>query len=231
MTTLTSNATALLRREDGFTLIEMLVTLAILGFAATLVGQGVWSAGRAQTRTAVDLGAIDQVSAARLIVTRKIEGLRALPRTDSVTPIVDAAGDAASFSFFAPAFDADQPAPLQRYRLLVTAAGDLTLLTANGLDDRFDFELSGLAGWKPVTLLSGVKGFAIAYYGPSMAGGQRRWQTQWSKRSQPPELIRVSLQFDEADRRIWPDLVIRPRATVNTACRIDALSGRCETLL
>ena len=231
MTNWIGNVPARMRSEGGFTLLEMLVTLALLGFAATLVGQGVWSAGRVESRASGDGAANDQISAARLIVTRKIEGLRALARTDSVNPIVDATGDASSFTFFAPAFDADQPAPLQRYRLLVTAAGDLTLLTANGLDDRFDFERSSLAGWRPITLLTGVKAFSIAYFGPSMGGGPGRWQTQWTKRPQPPELVRINIVFAEPDLRNWPDLIIRPRATVNTACRIDALSGRCEAFL
>ena len=102
------------------------------------------------------------------------------------------------------------------------------LYWVSGLDNRFDFETRAATGWQPVTLLKRVKTLTINYFGQDVRAPGRRWQTSWIKRPQPPDLVRIRLGFANADRRVWPDLIVRPRATVNTACRIDALTGRCE---
>jgi general secretion pathway protein J len=213
---------------NGFTLVELLVSLAVLGlFGAMLLAALDKTASflvRARDRTEGQ----DGVGAAQMLVRARIEALRAVTRDVSATPQVDANGDSTSFTFFAPPPDHAAPDALWRYRLTATAAGDLILFTASSLDDRYDFASLESAGWQPIPLLHRVKALNISYFGGAERSTERRWQTRWLAREQPPELVRVRVQFDDGDVRHWPDLVVRPSATVNTACRIDPVSATCR---
>lgn len=218
-------------RRNGFTLVEMLVSLAVLSLVATMLLGGLQGVGAFVQRSDVRQAGFEEVASAHRLLRGRIEQLRPVVRQDSSIPQVDAQGDGGSFTFIAPPLDRAAPDALWRYRIIATAAGDLILYWANSLDDRYDFE-AGMAGWQPITLLKSVGAVAIDYMGEDLGGRSgRRWHASWAGRPQPPDLVRVRVTFRAGDRRSWPDLIVRPRATVNTACKIDALTGRCEQAL
>jgi general secretion pathway protein J len=214
-------------REEGFTLIELLVALGVLALAAGMlvaVLNSAWLAVRAQGGPAGDTS----VGAAQRILRARLERLAPVIRSDSSKAIVDADGDAQLFSFAAAPLDRLAPDALQRFRLVLSPAGDLMLYTASGLDDRIDLRDRSLVGWRPTRLLSDVGTMDIAYFGPDPFSRRDRWQSFWLDRPQPPALVRIRLTFAAGDPRSWPDLIVRPRASVNTACRIERGTGRCE---
>jgi len=216
-------------REAGFTLIELLVALAVLAMAAGMLVAGVnsaWFSLPERAGPARD----ESVIAAQRILRDRLERLAPVVRLDSSEPIVDARGDPRLFSFAAPPLDRLAPDAVQRFRLMLTSSGDLMLYTASGLDDRIDLKDRALVGWRPTRLLSGAKELELAYYGPDRFSPVDRWQAFWIDRPQPPALIRIRLHFVEGDKRHWPDLIVRPRATVNAACRIMRSSRRCEAV-
>lgn len=216
-------------RKNGFTLIELLVALAVLGMASAMMVATLNSAWLAMPhhRNAND---DEGIAAAQQILRGRLERLSAAIRLDSSEPIVDTQGDSRILSFAAPPLPRLGPGALQKYRLIVTPAGDLMLYSASSLDDRIDLRDRALIGWQPNRLLRGVRDVEISYFGPDRFSDSGRWQKFWIDRPQPPALIRIRLTFEPGDRRIWPDLIIRPRATVNTACRIQRSSGRCDAI-
>jgi len=214
--------------EAGFTLVEALVSLALLGLVAGLLLSGLGMTSLVAARQDRAAQAQDEVAAAQTILRDRLERLRPVLRLDSNRQIIDARGSGNDFSFFATPLGHDAPDAPQRYRLLLTAGGDLMLYSANSLDRRIDLHADNLAGWQPHRLVARASSLSIAYFGADANNGGRRWQQNWSDHSQPPELVRVRLVFAPGDVRRWPELVVRPRATVNAACRIDPLSGRCE---
>lgn len=215
--------------EAGFTLIELLVALAVLGMAAGMLLAALNSAWLVTPRQDSRLG--DQsVVAAQYILRSRLERLSPAVRLDSSDPIVDAQGDARVMSFAAPPLPRVGPAALQRYRLIVTPAGDLMLYTASTLDDRIDLRDRALIGWQPNRILRGVRDIELSYFGPDQFSAAGRWQKFWIDRPQPPTLVRIRLTFNDNDSRYWPDLIVRPRATVNAVCRIQRVSGRCEAI-
>lgn len=215
--------------EAGFTLVELLVALAVLGMAAGMVVAALNSAWLAMPQRTQRVGDQSVVAAQHILRTR-LERLSAVVRLDSSNPIVDAQGDSRVMSFAAPPLPRFGADALQRYRLIVTPAGDLMLYTASTLDDRIDLRDRGLIGWQPNRLLRGVRDIELSYFGPDRFSASGRWQKFWIDRPQPPTLIRVRLTFSDNDPRRWPDLIIRPRATVNAACRIQRVSSRCEAV-
>lgn len=205
----------------------MLVSLAVLGMVAAMLLDGLRTTSLFNRRSAGQFEADESVIAAQRVLRDRIEQLRPVVDPNSAVAIVDAVGDQSSFTFQSVPLARNEPDSLSRYRIILTPAGDLTLLTANSLDDRYDFALPGTKGWQPMTLLRNVQSFQINYFGARQTSAGTSWQINWFQRPQPPALVRIRVAFRPNDRRIWPDLIVRPRATDNTACRIDVLTGRC----
>jgi general secretion pathway protein J len=214
--------------EAGFTLIELLVSLVILGLSAAMLVAGLNTAWLVSPARMDRSGDDESIVAAQRILRARLERLAPVVRLDSSKPIVDAQGEARVFSFYAPPLSRNAPDALQRYRLILTSSRDLVLYSASGLNDVIDIRDPSLSGWAPTRLLSGVDQMTITYFGSDRITQGERWQAFWIDRPQPPALIRIRLGFVQGDRRQWPDLVIRPRATVNTVCRIDRFTGRCD---
>ena len=214
--------------EAGFTLIELLVSLMVLGMSASMLVAGLNTAWLVSPDRIDRSSGDESVVAAQMILRFRIERLAPVVRLDSSDAIVDAQGDARVFSFYAPPLSRHAPDALQRYRLMLTSSRDLILYSATGLNDVIDIRDPSLSGWAPTRLLSGVDQMTITYFGPDRISQNEQWQTRWIDRPQLPALIRIRLGFVNGDKRQWPDLVIRPRATVNTVCRINQFSGRCE---
>ena len=113
--------------------------------------------------------------------------------------------------------------------LLRMATGDLVLFSVSSLADNVDIRSPSLVGWTPTRLLTGVSDLSLSYLGPSQsAANGATWQRFWINQPQPPQLIRIRLTFPTGAGRVWPDLVIRPQVTLNAACQIDPLTGRCK---
>jgi general secretion pathway protein J len=221
------------QRQDnapGFTLIELLVGLAILGMMAAMLVAGLGTTGLMAARTRAAADALEPVAAAQMVLRGRLERLSAVPRLTSAVPIVDIEGNERAFDFTGAPPDRDMPDALYRYRLAMTSGGDVILYSAPVLARETDEDTP--ASWQAIRLAERATSLSITYFGDAPVndglGGGRRWLTFWTDRPQPPDLVRVRVSFAPGDRRVWPDLIVRPRATVNNACRIDAVSGRCR---
>jgi general secretion pathway protein J len=59
-------------------------------------------------------------------------------------------------------------------------------------------------------LLEDIEGLEIAYYGALARGEPVLWHEQWLEVMALPQLVRLRVVFPEDDRRYWPDLIVRP---------------------
>ena len=195
--------------ERGFTLVEMLVSLALLGLAATMMATGFASATRLTSSNEVRTVASETVEAAQAELRDRIERLRPATRFDGAAFAADFEGGPESMTFVALPSAAERPSPQRRFRLGLDGDGNLVL------------------GDREAKLLSGVEALQIAYFGPD-ATGVVRWTDEWSLRPTAPEAIRIGVTFTPGDRRQWPELVVRPAATVDTTCVLDVNTGKCR---
>lgn len=219
------------RREGGFTLVEMLVSLTLLAMAAALMATGLASARGlwASLEGTGRRGA--QVEAAQTLLRDRIQRLSPVTRFKGGAPYADVNGDAREIEFTALPFDSDRPAPMRRFRLELSDGG----LTLEAQADQArpadaDAGAGGDADGASArqVLLDGVAALRIDYYGADAPGGAPGWRETWSHAPAPPELVRIRVSFPDGDRRIWPPLIVRPAASVDALCIIDPVTSRCR---
>ncbi len=214
-------------RANGFTLIELLVSLTLLALIGAMLDASTLLVRRMALRVDTQAATNQTIVTAQTIVRDRIESLVPSARFDLDRPTVDIAGEPATLTFLAPALPAARPTTVGRYRLLRTASGQVVLYESPDLSSRVNPRAAGEVGWTPTILLTGVRHLEIDYYGSRRGEIEQRWHSDWTEQQLPPELVRIRLDFARGDRRQWPDLIVRPAATINSACRLDPFSGKC----
>lgn len=211
-------AAALPRRSAGFTLIELLVGLAILSLAAMLMMTGIHSAIVFAHALDRDDAATDQVAAAQRILRERVGFLIPLRRLNAGDPTVDFRGTERLVEFYSlPPVGAPDRAP-RKYRLLLTSPGDLVLFNAPELANTIDLSSRDTIGWQGVPLLRGAASLSLGFFGRTHADPDRKWRISWDQEPVLPELVRIRVTFPDGDRRVWPELILRPIPTVDQRC-------------
>lgn len=202
----------------GFTLVEMLVTLAILGLASAMVLGALSSAAIMVQRSGEKSSEASDVFRAQAILRARIERTIVLPanRTMHATRME---GSSTELAFVAPAADREQPGGLQRYKLRLTPSGDLMLYSIDILSERAN-AADALFGWHTARLLGDVAQVSLVYR------DEQGWYSTWSARPDLPTLVRITLERYGRTQR-WPMLVIHPGALGSLACATDDTGTKC----
>lgn len=217
------------RHEAGFSLIEMLVSLAIMGMAAVLLTAGIERIGRGlDVANSVDRR-LDAVASAQFLLRQRLAAIEPVGDPQTAGKALDFTGQAESIDFVGKVADRAAPDALHHYRLRRDPDGDLVLLSLSTLDPRVDVHSRSADGWTRLPLLSGTTRLSIRYLGqnPAVAVQRSVWQSDWSHRGSLPMLVQISVEFAAADRRNWPDLVIHPQAAYPALCPRDPVTGGC----
>ena len=190
-------------RASGFTLLEVLIAVAVFGFVLLEIQQGVRYGLLALTTESRLTGR----SADLDTVDRTLRGLIARMDPGSQTDPPQLAGDSSRFSF-----TTDLPtqtgAGLYRHVdviLSVDAAHRLVMGWTPHLHARVRPALSALS---EATMLTGVKSVRFTYLNPS-GSGHTGWSENWTG-LYLPRLVRIHLEFPSGDERHWPDIVGKP---------------------
>jgi general secretion pathway protein J len=196
-------------RQTGFTLLEVLVALVVLGFLVIGLTQGVRAGLKMWGAQAGRVSQTSELDAAARILRTILTGMAASPSGGaSPTAAGNAEIEGGPDSL---AFVGDLPDGLGAVR-----RADIKIeLSHGGLVLRWTprrHELSTAPPPAPVEteLIGGVEHLSLAYWGAPGPGQPSGWQSQWDGPGMP-ELVRVRLTFREGDRRRWPDLIAAPQ--------------------
>jgi general secretion pathway protein J len=209
-------------RESGYTLVELLASLLIVAIASVMMLSGIGTAHRVWTRADVANAGGETVSGAQLLLRDKLEHAFPATRYDKVPTYIDFAGAANGINFLAPPRDLHAPSGLVRYMLQLAPNGDLVL------NDLSDLASDPKAPGEPLVLLHNVQQIDIAYFGVLPPDKAPAWHEAWQGRQTLPLLVRVRVQFPPDDARSWPELLVKPFATVDSMCVLTVMTGKCR---
>ncbi|MEH0196560.1 prepilin-type N-terminal cleavage/methylation domain-containing protein [Caulobacter sp. CCNWLY153] len=209
-------------RDAGFTLTEALVSLAVLAMLSLMLLSGLAAPRAAWARRNLVLDRAETLEIARQTLHERLQRAAPVTMYDRRPPGPDFEGLSAQVEFVAPGTSAQGAGGLRRYRLSLDAQSRLMLESRDrmALDQR---------GWPDrQVLLTGVRSLDLAYFGAAQPDMTARWRPRWSQQASRPDLVRIRLAFAPGDSRVWPELLIRPLANIDTECALDRVSKRCK---
>jgi general secretion pathway protein J len=195
-------------QQAGFTLLEVLVALTVLGFLFIGLNQGTrtgFALWNSQTRR---ISETEELDATARVTRALLTGIPILPGAarDAVPQAIAITGEADRLAFVG-----DLPTGFG-----TTRRADITLVLSTG---RFVLSWSPhrheRAGAPPIApteteLIRGVDRLDLAYFGAASPEAPPEWHAQWAGPGLPL-LIRVRLSFPKGDGRRWPDLIAAPQ--------------------
>lgn len=187
------------RRDAGFTLLEILVALVVLGFLMLGLSQGTRFGLQALTAQGRLLDERAELDAVDRTLRRLIE--RMDPGGPNQAPKIEGGRGALAFT-------SELPAAASGAARLADVA---VMLNGGRLVLRWTPRVNAVRFGPPpapqeAELLRGVERLDLAYWPPPPASG---WVDAWTEESLP-QLVRIRLVFPQGDRRRWPDIVAAP---------------------
>ena len=197
------------RSQGGFTLLEMLVALTVLGFLVIGLNQGVHTGLGLWNMQARRTGEVAELASTVRVIRMLLTGIPVAPAAviNPGSPPLAISLDGTPDRL---AFVGDLPTGLgttRRADITLVLQGDRLVLTWTPHRP----ELAGAAQASMDTaLLRGIASLQFAYFGAPEPGSPPGWLAQWEGPA-IPGLIRVRLSFSKGDTRRWPDLIVAPQ--------------------
>ncbi len=215
------------RSEAGFTLLELLVALTLLGLISVVLFGGLRFGTRAWEVSNLRAGQLAQVQAVQGLLRRRIT--QALPPGPEDARVAGAetrrpvfSGQADALSFLAAVPSRAGVGGIYAFDLIAIedAAGvrlELTWRLYRADDDeagRDDTPEAGLGGRR--VLIEGLAGARFSYFGAPAPGRVADWRDRWEAEEGLPGLIAIEAEFPAGDGRAWPVLQVAPKLSVTS---------------
>jgi general secretion pathway protein J len=212
-----------LHDQAGFTLVEALVAVTLLGLLSIALTRGL--------RFGVDAWARGSAHSDQLSRTTVVQGLLRRVMGEAYPYFlfnrhVDFEGTSESLAFLASAPVVLGASGRSRFRLSIAKHDGLSDLVMTSQAELAAADAP--AAIEKKTLLAGTAFIEFAYFGKWRSEANAQWHDRWTGQSALPQLVRIQVRFPEGDTRLWPDLVIAPRITVDIGCVYDMLTKQCR---
>jgi general secretion pathway protein J len=212
-------------RHDGFTLLELMVTITLLALLSLLLFSGLRFGARAWDGNQAHGAGMDELRVVRSLLQRELEAAwPAYVTTDPVNPAIDFTGSATAVGFLAPAPQSAQSHGRARITLAgVHESGHVALV----MRARPELAAGNGGGWSE-PLLRNLAAVRFSYFGATAPGAAPAWRADWPSGRTFPQLVRIHVDFAKGDGRVWPDLIVAPRIEIDSGCLYDYATKYCQ---
>lgn len=212
-------------RRNGFTLIEVLIAITLMGLIMVLLFGSLRIAGRSWGSGEGKIAAANQKAVVYQFFKRHLSAIRPLPMPNREDPMgVEATEQAFKGYPQSLQFVAALPAASTRKGLQIftvqTHPRNASIIQVGLRPYRETEDELGIVE-PPVVLLENVAEFAFAYFGKTEEGGEMVWHSEWHEVDRPPALIKVRILLK--DRSYWPDMIFPLKINANVAA--DSVGG------
>jgi len=185
-------------RADGFTLIELAVSLALAGLVSVILLYGVRFSALGLDRLSHHAEQVDDRRSIEALIRRAFASVAAIPVYEGAASF---AGGPTGVKFLSLAEDGGPG--LYRVELALDATRrDRPLILSRRLANP-----TGSARLRQSVLAQNLGLFQIAYFGAISPDAEPAWQARWDGLVYPPKLVRITLSG--VDGRERPPIVIR----------------------
>ena len=211
--------------QAGFTLLELMIALAILGLLSIMLYGGLRFGLRSWERESAHANAVSDIGIAQGFLRRSIANAYPIFRVDSegkrLNPFV---GGSSQLEILAPAPASVGGGGRERFLIGTETNGSRTDLVVWSQSE-LAIDLNKRA---KTILVPGIRALGIGYFGRESGEEAVQWHDTWDDASHLPQLVRLRVDFVSDDFRTWPDLVIATRIAVDANCVYDPLTQGCK---
>jgi general secretion pathway protein J len=210
-----------MRSERGYSLIELLVVLALMGLLAIAMSGGIRFGAKVWERTGAQVELLEQTQGAQVLLRSLLSNLA--PRLfDPGNPNEDTfVGDSRRMSFTAPLPSSLGQGGLARFDVTASSENGATTLVIAWTPRH------GAAVQTKQLLVRGTGAIAFSYAAVD-ATGTIAWTDSWAADAGTPALIRIRADFAQSAAIRWPDLIVRARIDRDSSCIFDPVSFECR---
>ena len=220
-------------RTGGFTLLEMLVGLTLLGvmliliYASLNVGLRAWDTGEKRVSEAARQRVVQSFLRRELSQLFPVRW-RGIPESKIA---FEGTKDELKFVTMLTLGASAREGGLQWGHLYLatddTTGGERrqTLFIKRSAFNLQAKDWDGVDEAKPIPLVTGVKVFELGYYGAENDTTDAEWKSEWINPLRMPQLIRITLQAD--DGRNVPPLIVSLRLGEEAGCYDNAFQRNC----
>lgn len=210
----------------GFTLIEVLVSLALMVMISTILITSLQIGGHSWQRVTRAASDTDDIAQAQEFLRRHLSSAYPLAHPDTIrtkTGSILSDGESIEFSSAAPDSSSEGV-----WRYHVSVSSDTGALEVRSRRDRRVSSDTLPYSWSSATLLSHARSLTVQFW-LKPTGLPGRWVDRWVDHNEPPKLIRIDVTFAANDSRRWPSLYIEPRVDTSVNCEFDMVSRNCRS--
>ena len=218
---------AVVRLDEGFTLLEMLVALILFGILSlTLTGTlrfGIraWEATASESLTTVEESAVHQ------FLARTIERAQPYSENDGKSVRFDGRRDSLSFVAPLPAHLATKGLHQIVIKSEPSKSGQDLTLSHTVFRPEANAPRTARTNKKTI-LVQGAKGIRFDYFNGYAEGQSERWQSAWRHREKLPDLVRLQITLEPSGEGKWLDLVVAPIVRLEARCLYDRRRNNCR---
>lgn len=189
------------RRHAGFTLLELLIGIAVFTVLATIVLGGIRLGLRSWNAADTKNAAVDEIRTAHTFLRRQIGAARPLAVVRSGKIVFEGGHDGLVFVAEMPSYVGGGGVHFVNLGVENGDGGKRLMLRWRPLHAFED------SGWpEEAELARGLSRVTLKYFGALQRNGLPAWRNSWREAKQLPKLVKLSVQ--DADGDDWPDLVV-----------------------
>lgn len=207
------------RNDEGYTLLELLVALAIMAMISVPLAQSMSFGLRVWGQLHSDVSENEKVLLARRQISEWLSGSYAADPLRLQTGVsYPFSGTAGTVIFLAPISPDPRSDSILRVKLELTAEGEMVASIA---PDHMQTEEEDA---RSTQLLSGVKSIEFSFLRDQSPGGV--WISAWQDQVSPPNAVRLKLEFNDSSQ-IWPELIVPLGVDEWAHCSFDVVTKSC----